>query len=85
METFGLILVIISFIIGIYYSIVLIIRAFQTHILWGLGYLIVPFVSLIFVIMHWDVAKKPFLMSLLALVILFVGNSMLPLESKIIT
>ena len=85
METFGLILVIISFIIGIYYSIVLIIRAFQTHILWGLGYLIVPFVSLIFVIMHWDVAKKPFLMSLLALVILFVGNSMLPLDSKIIT
>lgn len=85
METFGLILVIISFIIGIYYSIVLIIRAFQTHILWGLGYLIVPFVSLIFVIMHWDVAKKPFLMSLLTLVILFVGNSMLPLDSKIIT
>lgn len=85
METFGLILVIISFIIGIYYSIVLIIRAFQTHILWGLGYLIVPFVSLIFVIMHWDVAKKPFLMSLLALVILFVGNSMLPPGSKIIT
>ena len=85
METFGLILVIISFIIGIFYSIVLIIRAFQTHILWGLGYLIVPFVSLIFIVMHWEVAKKPFLMSLLALVILFVGNSMLPLDSKLIT
>ena len=85
METLGLILTIIGIILVIFYGIVLMIRAFQTHILWGLGYIIVPFVSLIFVIMHWDVAKKPFLMSLLALVILFVGNSMLPLDSKIIT
>ncbi len=42
-------------------SIWLLVTAFQESILWGLGTLLVPFVGIIFVIMHWDAAKKPFL------------------------
>ncbi|MEQ9497006.1 MAG: hypothetical protein RIT81_09105 [Deltaproteobacteria bacterium] len=38
--------------------------AFQESVLWGIGSIMVPFVSLVFAIMFWDVTKKPFLISL---------------------
>jgi hypothetical protein len=50
----------------------LLVVAFKTSILWGLGSLIVPFVSLIFVFMHWQDARKPFLWSLLGIVLMVV-------------
>ena len=73
MEIIGMILLGLGSLIAIWYGIILLIKAFQTSILWGLGYLLVPFVALIFVIVHWDVAKKPFLMSLLAIPLIAVG------------
>ena len=78
METFGTILIAIGLIIALVYGIILLIKAFQTHILWGLGSLFVPFVSLVFVIMHWDVAKKPFLMGLISIPFYIAGTAMLP-------
>lgn len=51
-----------SFIFGI----MILITAFQKHILWGLAYLFLPFASLIFVVMNWDRASKPFLLGLLS-------------------
>ena len=60
---------ILSFVGGIW----LLIAAFQTSVWWGLGSLLLPFVSLIFVIMHWQVAKKPFLISLVGAVLLLVA------------
>ena len=78
METFGTILIAIGLIIALAYGIILLIKAFQTHILWGLGSLFVPFVSLVFVIMHWDVAKKPFLMGLISIPFYIAGTAMLP-------
>lgn len=40
------------------------IRAFQESILWGLGSLLVPFVALAFLIVHWRRAKDPFCLAL---------------------
>jgi hypothetical protein len=82
MEILGMILVIVGALIAIVFGIQLLIVAFQTSVLWGLGYLFVPFVALIFVIVHWDVARKPFLRGLIAipfyaLGILLVGSKTL--------
>ncbi|XCN71827.1 MAG: excalibur calcium-binding domain-containing protein [Candidatus Electrothrix aestuarii] len=38
----------------------LLIRAFRVHILWGIGCLLLPFVSLFFLVFHWRAAAKPF-------------------------
>lgn len=46
-------------------SILFLIAAFRTSILWGLGCLLVPFISFFFLIIHWQVAKKPFLMQVI--------------------
>lgn len=51
------------------------IAAFKTSILWGLGCLLVAPVSLIFLILHWDVAKNPFFLQLAGIAIMFVGGS----------
>lgn len=78
MDIIGIILLLAGSILCIFYSFVLLIRAFQTSIWWGLGYLFVPFVSLVFLIIHWDVAKKPFLMSLLGILISIGGMLLSP-------
>jgi len=65
-------------IVGLVYGIILLVKAFQVSIWWGLGYLLVPFVALVFVIMHWDVAKKPFLMSLLSIPLILLGVVLAP-------
>lgn len=59
-------------------SIVLVFKSFQESFLWGLGYLFVPFVSLVFIFKFWDSAKKPFLVSLFSgilLVVVIVADS----------
>jgi hypothetical protein len=42
----------------------LLVIAFRESVGWGLGSMFLPFVSWIFVILHWDDAKRPFLMHL---------------------
>lgn len=59
----------------------LLVVSFKEHVLWGIGNLLLPFpVAIVFAAMHWQEAKKPFLLylipSLLAAVIwvkLFAG------------
>jgi len=46
-------------------SISYLVAAFRAGILWGLGCLFLPPVSLIFLFVHWQDAKKPFLTQLL--------------------
>lgn len=72
----GGILGLIGIVIALVYTVVLIIKAFQTHILWGLGYIFVPFVALIFIIMNWNVAGKPFLMSLISIPFIIAGGAL---------
>ena len=73
MEVLGTILLVIGF-IGIFVcSIWFLVVAFQESPLWGLGCIFVPFVSLIFLIMHWDKAAKPFLAQLACSVPIIAG------------
>ena len=74
----GLFLIIIGALIAIFYSLILLVKAFQTSVVWGLVYILVPFVALIFVIVHWETAKKPFLMSLISLPFCYVGFAVSP-------
>lgn len=62
---------VIVFIIG---GIGTLIAAFKTSILWGLGCLFIAPVSLIFLVLHWDVAKNPFFLQLIGLVLVFAGG-----------
>ncbi|MBK1722468.1 hypothetical protein [Thiocystis violacea] len=65
----------------------LLVVAFQTDILWGLACLFLPFATLIFGILHWDRAAKPFLAhlgsSFLALILtwVFVGSMVQSMDS----
>ncbi|MBK8479377.1 MAG: hypothetical protein IPL39_24780 [Opitutaceae bacterium] len=52
-----------------------IIAAFSESILWGLGVLFVPFVSIVFLVLYWDRVRKPFWVSLLVgLPMVFLGG-----------
>lgn len=55
----------------------IVVNAFKTSILWGLGSLLVPFVALIFAIMNWAQNKKPFLIMVAGIVVMIVGGVML--------
>ena len=70
-------LLILGGILAIVGGIWLLVVTFQTSVLWGIGSLLLPFVSLIFVIMNWDATKKPFLIQVagLVLVVIAVMNS----------
>ena len=85
MEILGFALIIIGVIIGFVFGIQLLILAFRTSVLWGLGYIFVPFVSLIFIIVHWNEAKTPFLRSLLAIPFYIIGFILLPAHSTYTT
>jgi hypothetical protein len=50
-----------------------IISAFQESILWGLGVLFLPFVSLVFLVLAWPRAKGPFFLQLYGIVIVLIG------------
>lgn len=60
-----------GFLILVIASIGFLIAAFKESIWWGLGCLLFSPVSLVFLIMHWDVAKNPFFLQLIGLAIMF--------------
>ena len=78
MDTLGMVMLGIGLIIGLIFGIKLIIVAFQESVIWGLAYLFIPFVSLIFIVVHWDNARSPFLKSLLAIPLCVLGFMLLP-------
>ena len=73
MEILGTILLVIGFAISAFAGIWFLVVAFRQSVLWGLACLLIPFVSLIFLIIHWNEAKRPFLWSLLAIIPIFAG------------
>lgn len=56
----------------------LLVVTFKEGVLWGLGSLVVPVVSIAFVCMHWHESKKPFLLQVAGLVLIVVGVVMAP-------
>lgn len=74
MALIGGILAILGLLLIFVGSIWLLIRAFQVSILWGLGSLFIPFVGLIFVILHWGAAKQPFLIMIGGIVLSVIGS-----------
>jgi len=50
-----------------------VIVTFNESLWWGLGCLLVPLVSLVFLLSHWSEAKAPFLTSLAAAGVAFVA------------
>ena len=69
---------IIGLIIFLTGSIGFLIAAFRAGILWGLSCMFLPFVSLIFLFLHWKTAAKPFLISILGISILFLTTMFSP-------
>ena len=72
----GSILILIGFIIGLIFVLQILILAFKESRVWFIGSLIIPFVMLIFVIMHWEKAKSPFLKGLIAIPFYVIGAIM---------
>ena len=73
MSAIGAILMFAASIGMLVFGIQILIKAFQQSVWWGLGYIFVPFVALIYVVMFWDDTKKPFLYSLACVPVLVVG------------
>lgn len=78
METVGMIIWIIGAIISVIGGIWFLVVAFRQSIWWGLGSLFIPLVSIIFLILHWGEAAKPFFVSLLGVVIMVVVAILIP-------
>ncbi len=51
---------------------------FSKGILWGLACLLIPFVGLVFLFVHWDAAWKPFMLSLLGIICFVAIGLLLP-------
>ena len=49
--------------------------AFRTDILWGFGCLLLSPVSLVYLVLHWQDAKKPFFLELIGLVLMYASGS----------
>lgn len=54
-------------------SFIFLIAAFRQHVLWGLAVLFLPVAPLVFLIVHWDDAKKGFLLQLIGVVVVLAG------------
>ncbi|MGB5447184.1 MAG: hypothetical protein WBM99_16975 [Psychromonas sp.] len=67
------VIIIIGVLILIVGGIFFLIETFKESILWGIGCLIISPISFIFAILHWDVSKKPVLIQLTGLGVMFLG------------
>lgn len=82
MGILGAICIFIGIIIAIIFGFQLLILAFKTSIWWGLGYLFVPFVGIIFVVANWNETKTPFLRLLLSIPFIFVGTLLVQAQNS---
>ncbi len=77
MEIVGFALAGVGILLSLIFGIILLVKAFQTNIWWGLGSLFIPFVLLIFVFMHWSAAGKTFLLYLVGSILAGAGYGVL--------
>jgi hypothetical protein len=70
MATALVIIGVIGMVIG---GIGMLMAGFQEGMLWGIGMLLIPLVSLIFVLTHWQDAKKPFVVQVVGWLLFAAG------------
>lgn len=63
----------IGFLIMLIGNIMFLVAGFRMHVGWGLALLFLPFAGLLFLILHWDEAKRPFLIGLLGFLLSGMG------------
>jgi hypothetical protein len=78
MEAIAAILMLIAIGISLIFGVMVLIKAFQKSIWWGLGSIFVPFVYIIFLVNYWEDAKDPFLKSLISIPIFIVAILLMP-------
>ena len=76
MAALGMIILLVGFLAAFVGGIMILVEAFKASIWWGLAYLFVPFASLVFLIMHWDVSKRGVLITLGGAAVAVVGMIM---------
>ena len=69
-----MLLMAVGVIVSFVFSIIILIQAFKTSILWGLGSIFIPFVILVYVFMNWADTKKSFLYVIGGWVLTVVGG-----------
>ena len=60
MEIIGVIMAIGGLLLGAYGGIWLLVESFKAGVLWGLCYVFLPPAQLVFIILHWENAARPF-------------------------
>ncbi len=78
MDIVGIILVGMAFLTMLTGGVLMLIATFRVNILWGLGSLFFPIVGLLFLCMHWDKARLPFLINLSGIALLVLGCILSP-------
>jgi hypothetical protein len=73
MGALATLLVLIGWLIVLVAGIMLLIVAFKEHILWGLGCLFIPIVSIIFIIINWDKSKNAFFTWIVGVLVILLG------------
>ena len=73
MDRFGVVLVLLGGFIALLAQLWVLIAAFKKDIVWGLVVLLLPFVSLIFIVVHFGEMKWPVLMYVIGLVMAMSG------------
>ena len=56
------------------------IASFRASIWWGLGCLFLPFVPLLFLIIHWRMAFKPFRLQVIGFLFCLIGSFLSPTQ-----
>lgn len=77
-NSFRTILLISGFIVFLIGSVIFLLATFREGILWGLSCMFLPFVSFVFLFVHWRTAAKPFLVSMVGIAILFLSTIFSP-------
>jgi hypothetical protein len=69
----GLLVLLLGAAVGLVTLVLLVIKAFQTDVLWGIACLVCWPVTLLFVILHWPETKNVFLVQLIGAALIVCG------------
>ena len=72
----GYVLLVLGFVVGLYWQIRFLVVAYRQSVWWLLGCLFVPFADWVFLALNFKATRKPFGLSLLALMVAGLGGRM---------